>query len=197
LDFQADGATSTSPTTLWDQKPSTPNTTVLPNVTLPTVANTTNDDNSTVPVLQITDYHYFDWPKIGYHIFMGKMMDALQTLKFFLSLDPMLLKITRTFILTNNTNLNFTDGDVSGKDDDEISSIINNVVETNTESPLKAQLGNSKDTSYKEKTPLMKMESNNSEALKDVSASKTENSGFFSSIAEGLSGAYHTIIGWF
>ncbi|XP_054274555.1 uncharacterized protein LOC128994200 [Macrosteles quadrilineatus] len=157
----------------------------------PTVANNIADnDNSTVPVLEITDYHYMDWPKIGYRIFMKKILDAFRTLKFFMNLDPMVLKITRTYILNNDTDLDFLNNN-SSENSNETS------IDTNTESPLALALFSSEESDNSELSDKKTSEQLKESKVDDVKKTKTETGGFFSGLASTVSSVYHTLTDWF
>lgn len=87
---------------------------------------------NTLQVIQTTENVIVDFAKLGYELFKEKLYQALVMLDNFMQMKPMWLRITRTYVIGNDTDSRNSDAlyeveDKATQTDD---------VETNTESPL-------------------------------------------------------------
>ncbi|XP_046671389.1 uncharacterized protein LOC124361382 [Homalodisca vitripennis] len=181
------------------------------------------NSNSTVKETTGIDELYIDFRRIGFQIFVQKMIEGLRILRYFLEIDPPIVKLTDLYTHVNETsnNYNKTSNLTSGTTNEYFDYLNDeNYIETTTESPLNnnptenpldkvtGNIKEMKENTEKVEESEVQTESqpphNGSVKSNEINRQSEEEEvekkpeeGFFTSVANQVTSIFHSFTNWF
>ncbi|XP_046675948.1 uncharacterized protein LOC124364453 [Homalodisca vitripennis] len=192
---------------------------------LDTNANLTEEQwNSNSTTKKTSGIHdlYIDFRRIGFQIFVQKLIEGLRILRYFLEIDPPVVKLTDLYTHVNETSNNYNNtSNLTSGTTNEYFDYLNdeNYIETTTESPLKNNLTENPLDKVTENIKEMKentekveeskvqtesqpphndsVKSNEINRQSEEEVEKKPEEGFFTSVANQVASIFHSFTNWF